>query len=418
MKKAVFIIFFIPVCVFSQIWHDRSFTTEKTLYDIVFTDSLNGFISGDSSLLLKTSDAGENWFPADVPVQDNGLLNILAPDDTSLYILSTNYTSGDCFLISSDNGNNWEIKEFPVNRSYLFNMDFLNADTGFVSSLSGKLYRTTDRLASWEKIHDTNNNGDILDVTFRTADTGWVCGGRWDIIGFIKKTTDGGVSWETGITTPEPVRDIYIFNDDTLYAVGGDPEYGGRIYISTDGGDNWIVQTAPPFTITFASVSFVNPSLGWVAGGGRILNTTDYGENWDIVSYEEEFIHRVRSFDQKNFWFTGSRGFLKQYVDTTGDTTVTGLKRLTPDKTNATLNIYPNPFNSQANIIFFVPESGYANLAVFDIQGRKTAQLIDGPVKKGAHVQIFSPKHFASGIYLINLLMENERISKKITYIK
>ncbi len=45
-----------------------------------------------------------------------------------------------------------------------------------------------------------------------------------------------------------------------------------------------------------------------------------------------------------------------------------------------TVQAYPNPFNSEINFRFISPESGYANLEVFDMVGRKLSIVYAGHV--------------------------------------
>jgi hypothetical protein len=63
----------------------------------------------------------------------------------------------------------------------------------------------------------------------------------------------------------------------------------------------------------------------------------------------------------------------------------------------------PNPFNSSARISFAVKEAGAVLLRVFDLQGRLTATLVDGPLSAGSHALVFDGSPLPSGLYFLLL---------------
>jgi hypothetical protein len=46
---------------------------------------------------------------------------------------------------------------------------------------------------------------------------------------------------------------------------------------------------------------------------------------------------------------------------------------------------YPNPFNATTVIQIGLPEDGFADLAVFDLNGRLVSQLVHGALTAGYH---------------------------------
>jgi hypothetical protein len=75
---------------------------------------------------------------------------------------------------------------------------------------------------------------------------------------------------------------------------------------------------------------------------------------------------------------------------------------------------YPNPFNSTTTIRVFVPEVSNASLAIFDILGRKIANLADGTLSEGWHNFIWDATNVSSGIYLSRLVLKNVQRHSKI----
>jgi flagellar hook assembly protein FlgD len=73
---------------------------------------------------------------------------------------------------------------------------------------------------------------------------------------------------------------------------------------------------------------------------------------------------------------------------------------------------YPNPFNPSTQFTFDLPEPGNALLVVYDVLGRKVAELADGYYEPGYHTaswdgRSMSGTSVASGIYFIRLTVSN-----------
>lgn len=66
------------------------------------------------------------------------------------------------------------------------------------------------------------------------------------------------------------------------------------------------------------------------------------------------------------------------------------------------LTASPNPFNSSARISLQVKDAGMVRLRVFDLQGRLTVTLIDGPLNTGSHDFVFDGSPLPSGLYFLS----------------
>jgi hypothetical protein len=76
-----------------------------------------------------------------------------------------------------------------------------------------------------------------------------------------------------------------------------------------------------------------------------------------------------------------------------------------------TLDIYPNPVNHQANIVFSIPESGNVKLEICDFYGNVILELIKANFAQGEHELQFSTDHFSSGYYLLKYSLNNSEIN-------
>ncbi|MFH1197467.1 MAG: T9SS type A sorting domain-containing protein [bacterium] len=79
---------------------------------------------------------------------------------------------------------------------------------------------------------------------------------------------------------------------------------------------------------------------------------------------------------------------------------------------------YPNPFNPTTTIAYSLPERNFVNLSVYDILGRKVAQLINQERPAGNYSVEFSAEEFNTGIYVYRLMIQGKSISKKMLLIK
>ncbi len=79
---------------------------------------------------------------------------------------------------------------------------------------------------------------------------------------------------------------------------------------------------------------------------------------------------------------------------------------------------YPNPFNSTTMIEYYLPETGHAELAVYNLLGQKVRTLVNGPVNQQHHVAHFDASGLASGIYIAVLRANNHTETIKMNLVK
>jgi len=187
-----------------------------------------------------------------------------------------------------------------------------DANTFWVGSPSGGIWRTTDGGSNWTILNDGETVLGVSDIAinsdYSTSQTLYIAtgdrdgGSMWSLSGGqgadnvtvgVYKSTDGGSTWSaTGLTfsksTGAKIYSLLIdpTNDNTLYASVNTGSTGTRgIYKSTDGGANWTRKTGniwadmefkpgTPATIYASSIGF----------GSVYTNiSTDSGENWSIA---------------------------------------------------------------------------------------------------------------------------------------
>lgn len=79
---------------------------------------------------------------------------------------------------------------------------------------------------------------------------------------------------------------------------------------------------------------------------------------------------------------------------------------------------FPNPFRGQTTIRYAVPGAGPAELAVYDLQGRRVALLARGEQAAGRKEVTFDASQLASGTYLVRLVANGQMRIRRLTVVK
>ncbi|MDD5583066.1 MAG: T9SS type A sorting domain-containing protein [Candidatus Marinimicrobia bacterium] len=79
---------------------------------------------------------------------------------------------------------------------------------------------------------------------------------------------------------------------------------------------------------------------------------------------------------------------------------------------------YPNPFNPSVTLHLDVPKNIYGNVIIYDLTGRKIANLFEGNFQPGTHQWLWHPQNLASGIYILSVVTEEWQAEKKMVYLK
>ena len=89
-----------------------------------------------------------------------------------------------------------------------------------------------------------------------------------------------------------------------------------------------------------------------------------------------------------------------------------------PDLPFALESGYPNPFTSTTHLPFSISESGHVRIAVYDLLGRRIADIIDGILPVGRHEAMLSARGLAPGTYLVVLSLEGDNRSQFVSVVR
>jgi photosystem II stability/assembly factor-like uncharacterized protein len=211
-----------------------------------------------------------------------------------------------------DDNDNDIFGEFPY-MPELSSIHFVNQSNGwltrfFSNPLDRGIHRTTDGGESWQSSLTTDC---ILNhVAFVNDTLGWAVGFE----GIILHTTNGGDSWTEQHRNSQIILYSFTFINELVgYAMGDSgnfPDSKGIVFKTTNGGSDWS-DTALDSVTQLREAVFTDEMKGWAVGhylfGSRIINTTDGGLNWNIQDTRPRpFNHWGIAFpDSSHGWVVG-----------------------------------------------------------------------------------------------------------------
>ncbi len=205
----------------------------------------------------------------------------------------------------------WQVSPSEPFRGKQDDLAFATPTRGFYGNGDGKLFRTDDGGASWQKLFEKPGTF-IRAVGFLDDQHGFLGNLGPDAFpnvtdtNLLYRTDDGGTTWNpVALPDLEGARGVCSIDILTIDAVNaGHPNHkqivhvGGRVggpaslFRSDDAGTTWKRLTLPPKVAMILDVKFLTPSLGFVFSGsdpdvaashGLIARTQDGGLTWQIV---------------------------------------------------------------------------------------------------------------------------------------
>jgi photosystem II stability/assembly factor-like uncharacterized protein len=176
---------------------------------------------------------------------------------------------------SVDNGKTWKKvlkpgkyvkvrgKKAKVNRLGIRRADFVDARTGFLLDVSGRVWRTTSGGSRWTELPGVGTNA-ARGMSFSSAKDGYLVISTFGDVrqptGFLLRTDDGGATWHPQFVVSNPIADDGV-------AAGGATDYllGGQqsLLYSTTRGDS---GSASELTIRAPRTAYAKPAHIVVTG--------------------------------------------------------------------------------------------------------------------------------------------------------
>lgn len=429
LLSCILFMLILPGYLFPQeYWIRQPSPTNRWFIQSAFTDTLNGWVAGDSGVIIHTSNGGLTWVTQnsglDIPLSNIFFLNKRLGWSIANHLI---YPSS-IILKTTDGGNNWTSTPYEDTLTMLSTIMFLDSLTGFIGGQWGTILKTTDAGHNWNRCEiDTGvyANRTINKFVFYNYQYGFAGGGIMDAGGVVWKTTDFGLHWNSQYVSPEPVDDMLLIDSQTAIGSGGDFELGLGIVKTNNAGLSWDYYQLLVFGIGYSISSRTKNDI-WVAlgYGSHWMRTLDTGKTYQPIPVPDTCgIYDVNFIDSMHGWAFGTYGAIYKF-----NTSTIGIHQLSSNVPGQFMlyQNYPNPFNPATKIKFDIPDfpeikgvRGMSiRLTIFDILGHEIATLVNTQLQPGTYEIGWNGINFPSGIYFYRLTTEDFSESKRMVLIK
>lgn len=420
-------LFAISIQLAAAQWVLEPHVTTANLWKVKFVDRDNGWIIGQyfnrsgiirsyayRSSILKTTNAGASWSEQ---VLDDCILSDIEFVNPMIG-WAAGVTRGRSGLLykTGDGGMKWDVADSNAAGFRYVSIHFLDDLQGWVggwNDTASIVLRTSDGGTTWQR--SIHQGIDINDLFFLDPLTGWIVGQD----GSVRKSTDGGMTWQTVLRVPDPInpggfsplRRIQFVDPMHGYAVGGIS--GGETKLwSSNGGTTWNVVSKAPGS-SLHGVWFIDANNGWTVGGANagltIQRTIDGGQTWAKQNYPVlgrgvGYFEDITFVSPSEGWIVGDSGTVLK--TTSGGGAITGIGD-TPEAGAPTEfqlgQNYPNPFNPTTTISFSLPSVSFVSLRVFNALGKEVSTLLLEELPAGIHFRQWDAEGLPSGVYFYRL---------------
>jgi len=186
--------------------------------------------------------------------------------------------SGGVCLKTTNSGENWIQMNHPVGTKPLRAVHIVDSNIVYFVGQFETVFKTIDGGYNWVIIKNgpSNQGNSYFGLYFINKETGWVSGTYQK----ISKTTNGGLTFDSTFISAGWTYDMYFKDAFTGFVTSE-----GRIFKTTNGGNSWFYSLNLTTSRYFWKISFVDNQYGWVAGynGAGVYRTNDFGGNWSLI---------------------------------------------------------------------------------------------------------------------------------------
>ncbi len=426
MNSLKFILIAIVIFIASQYvmafeWEHIGLGGSTVISLAVDPDDSERILAGTETGLYLTSNSGSLW-------SMKIAANLLFPDvawaplaTDSILCLAGGGSYSDGIYISENGGIGWSVIGYYVDPRQ-FGFDMANPGLMYFCFDNGIL-----KSENYGSTFATANNGlpatDISDVMGdgRNGLEAYAAGTN-----FLVHTDNFANTWSvmTGAFNEQghfPNRIAYEPSaSETLYV-----SCSQSVAVSYNGGVSWSFTELSESDITPIACNSSIPGelyIGSAAGGG-VLKSEDYAVsfypiNSDLANLN---VHSL-AITPDNYLLAGTaNGVYKVNLATVG---AGGDHAILPPRTYKISQNYPNPFNASTTFNLNLDPAEHVRLEVFDITGRLVKTLYDHYSEDYGSVSIVwdgtdnSGANVATGVYFYRLITDDEKICKRMTFIK
>ena len=411
---AVLLLVVVSISAQADNWYPVVSGTQKKLNTIYFSSSNVGYIGGNDSLLMKTTDGGRTWnklnFSGVTFFSGSAhILNLQFLND-SVGFMSIGPNSGSYTTING--GLNWTPLPILSNQCYNQGLFFFDPNNGFIGGsgcFQGELIsRLSAGVWSPANLNSTafNPANYITDIDFYNSSFGLASSRS----GYIYRTVDGGINWDS-VPSPDifnQITSVLIVNDTLAYAGYDAPNnLGFGLYISTDGGLSWNqdLNSATFFYPDFMTLHQTGNSKIYTGGStqgtlGVIFYNPGQFNSWGFDPVDH-VINDISSYNDSLVFAVGDSG----YIVVNKLPATIGIHDFNFELQD--FSVFPNPAK---NVIHFTCPTHFnttkATLKISSAIGKLISDIAFTPT--------FDVSGLAKGIYFIELKADELILRKKV----
>ena len=131
-----------------------------------------------------------------------------------------------------------------------------------------------------------------------------------------------------------------------------------------------------------------------------------------------ELLHPHLDNDQPENWAASQNYGTPGYINSVNINDIEGMQSNPILREFLLYQNYPNPFNSATKIRYTITKPAKVNLSIFDITGKKVAELINTNQTAGHYETIYEPKNLATGCYFYRMKVGQFSKIKKMLFLK
>lgn len=351
-------------------------------------------------------------------------------------------------------GTLWTL-QFEDNQNYFRNIEFLNADIGFLGTLNGDFYKTINGGTTWSSvvlpesppaicgldtvgtstiygcgsyygpaylIKSTNSGASwtytdmsiyaeaLVEVLFLNETVGFASG-RNEQGGVILKTIDGGITWTNILNTS--IAGEYVWklqqlasNPSVMFgSVSSVSPFQGKLIKSVDNGVNWTSKNVPDTNVQ--AVGFITENHGWMGGhGSGFLETFDSGTTWNVTNFGNR-LNRIIFVNNATAYTCGERIYK---LSSSLNTTSFSEQVYKPLE----VSVNPNPIIDKLNIEIEFLGADNLLLELYSMEGKLLQKMITDRTKIAIKKNYSFDFQYPKGTYILNFHTNADRQSIKI----
>ncbi len=254
-------------------WFPQASGVDQSLRSVYFTDANTGYAVGSNGTMLKTTDGGTAWIALDPGTPFETFTSVSFPDDSTGYAV-TGFPSDGGIFKTIDAGDSWNFQDQGPIES-LNAVFFVDTNIGYIVGDNGIILKTTNGGVQAQWIQTNLPNTDVYSLAVNGSNLFAGTGGRGVFL-----STNNGTSW-TAVNNGLTTRTVYslVVNGPNLFAgtLGG-------VFLSTNNGISWTAVNNGLTDDDVLSLAVNGSNLFAGISGGGVFLSTDNGTSWTAVN--------------------------------------------------------------------------------------------------------------------------------------